>query len=68
MQDDGNLVIYDSTNTATWATGTNQFQNIITSESAPLMMGQALTSPNGIFQAVMQSDGNFVVYQGPRAI
>ena len=68
MQDDGNLVIYDSTNTATWATGTNQFQNIITSESAPLMMGQALTSPSGVFQAVIQSDGNFVVYQGPRAI
>ena len=68
MQDDGNLVIYDSTNTATWATGTNQFQNIITSESAPLMTGQALTSPSGVFQAVIQSDGNFVVYQGPRAI
>ena len=67
MQDDGNLVIYDSTNTATWATGTNQFQNIITSESAPLTMGQALTSPNGVYRAVMQTDGNFVVYHGTHA-
>jgi hypothetical protein len=68
MQDDGNLVVYDSTNTPIWATGTNQFQNIITSESAPLMMGQALTSPNRIYQAVMQTDGNFVVYHGTTAL
>jgi microsomal dipeptidase-like Zn-dependent dipeptidase len=68
MQDDGNLVIYDSTNTATWATGTNQFTNVITSQSATLMMGQALTSPSGVFRAVMQTDGNFVVYQGPRVL
>ena len=68
MQDDGNLVLYDTTNTPIWATGTNQFQNIITSESAPLMMGQALTSPNRIYQAVMQTDGNFVVYHGTTAL
>ena len=68
MQDDGNLIVYDSTNTAIWTTDTNQFQNIITSESAPLMMGQALTSPNRIYQAVMQTDGNFVVYHGTTAL
>lgn len=30
--------------------------------------GQMLTSPNGSYRAVMQGDGNFVVYQGSRAL
>jgi hypothetical protein len=32
-----------------------------------LSAGQALTASNGRFRAVMQSDGNFVVYEGSRA-
>ncbi|MBL8919987.1 MAG: hypothetical protein JNJ54_14070 [Myxococcaceae bacterium] len=34
---------------------------------ATLSAGQALASTNGRFRAVMQSDGNFVVYEGSRA-
>ena len=33
-----------------------------------LVAGQQLTSPSGAYRAVMQADGNFVVYAGARAL
>ncbi|HKE23483.1 MAG TPA: membrane dipeptidase [Bryobacteraceae bacterium] len=36
--------------------------------SAGLAQGQEMDSPNGIFRAIMQTDGNFVIYQQGSAI
>jgi hypothetical protein len=36
--------------------------------SAGLSEGQELVSPSGKFRAAMQTDGNFVIYEGTRAI
>ncbi len=60
-QDDGNLVIYDSSSKAIWAMGTNQFTNILSSNTAFLKPGESLHSPNQRFRAAMQADGNFVI-------
>lgn len=58
VQDDGNVVIYDGS-TALWSTGTVQ-TGLAASDT--LKAGQAVSSPNGRFQLVMQTDGNLVLY------
>ncbi|HEY7390854.1 MAG TPA: hypothetical protein VH640_20225 [Bryobacteraceae bacterium] len=73
MQDDGNLVIYDANHTATWASNTINTVSPISvgdtlSSGAALETDQALASQNGIYQAVVQADGNFVVFHGRKAI
>lgn len=67
MQDDGNLVVYSAGNVAMWSSGTGHTgasQSSLQGNGAinRLGSGQTLISPNGSHRAVMQSDGNFVVY------
>jgi hypothetical protein len=62
MQDDGNLVDYSLlTGKAVWATGGDRTDVLPTSRA--LGTTQTLRSPNGRYQAIMQADGNFVVYR-----
>jgi hypothetical protein len=63
MQNDGNLVVYAGT-TAKWASNTNR--NVGASVNAPrtLNANQRLQSSDGRFEALMQTDGNFVLYMG----
>jgi len=67
MQSDGNLVIYSGSH-AVWASNTNRV--IGTTATAPATLGGnvRLGSPDGRFEAVMQTDGNFVVYFGSTAL
>ncbi|WP_310964130.1 hypothetical protein [Nocardioides terrisoli] len=67
MQDDGNLVVYSAGGVAMWSAGTGHTgasQSSIQSNGAVnrLRSGQSLISRNGAYRAVMQGDGNFVVY------
>ena len=74
MQDDGNLVLYDSANHPYWASGTNKIQgpanevrnatNSVTSGFYSVTIKDKLTSNNGRFHVDTQSDGNLVVYDG----
>jgi hypothetical protein len=68
-QNDGNLVIYDSANRPLWATNTV----VPAQPSAPtkpdqllinqgLIAGQSITSTDGRFRLILQSDGNLVLY------
>lgn len=59
VQDDGNLVLYRG-GTPLWSSLTDRRDRLTGGQS--LAGGQALTSPNGVHRAVMQSDGNLVVY------
>lgn len=66
MQTDGNLVLYSSDGHAVWST--QQFPAAPSYRSAlaarsQLTPGQSLTSRDEFLRAVMQSDGNFVVYE-----
>src|SRR6478736_1697962 len=63
VQDDGNLVLYTSAPKSVWQTGTRYYPSRLDAGSS-LSAGQRLQSPNGVFEAVMQGDGNFVLY-GP---
>jgi len=75
MQNDGNLVYYNGSS-ALWASNTVQqsvqetkFEGGDSLHSGhKLHHHQKLTSQNGRFTAVMQGDGNFVVYDGTRAL
>jgi hypothetical protein len=66
MQDDGNLVVYRATGTPAWASFVNNriaAPDVLTLESGQtLAAGQQLTA--GPSRAIMQADGNFVVYTG----
>jgi len=65
MQNDGNLVIYDGENRPVWATNTNrEFKgHHDTLRVGRLLDGDhELRSRNGKYRAVMQGDGNFVLY------
>jgi hypothetical protein len=66
MQDDGNLVLYSQGNLPLWSIngGKTGFGEDTLPAGASLQPGQALWSQNGQYEAVMQGDGNFVVY-GP---
>lgn len=65
MQDDGNLVLYSVNNIALWSSAggrTGNAQDAVASQWT-LSAGMALVSRNAQYQAVMQGDGNFVVYR-----
>lgn len=73
MQDDGNLVIYDGSSTAQWASSTNIATIIVHSTvynnvgsklfgDGRINTNEALVSLNRRYVAVMQTDGNFVIY------
>jgi len=74
MQNDGNLVLYDGGSQALWASNSNtstseqkpQTKNSL-KEDERLNHGEQLTSTNGKYRALMQNDGNFVLY-GSRAL
>ncbi len=64
MQDDGNLVLYSRGGVPLWASrgGKSAYrQNVLPTEGR-LSAGQALWSLNNQYKAVMQGDGNFVLY------
>src|SRR5579884_2941087 len=66
IQDDGNLVIYTADHRPVWSTMggyTGERSDSIDTGQA-LASGGYLISPSGKYTAVMQADGNFVVYQG----
>jgi cell wall-associated NlpC family hydrolase len=65
MQTDGNLVIY-SGGRPLWSSdgGVTGYVSDLLGTGQTLSAGQALWSSDGAYEAVMQTDGNFVVY-GP---
>ncbi len=63
IQDDGNFVIYTNEPKAVWQSGTKYYPSRIDAPGQ-LSAGQRLQSPNGAYTAIMQGDGNFVLY-GP---
>jgi len=66
LQNDGNLVLYSRGSLPLWSTmgGKTGFAEDTLPSGAILKSGQALWSHNGTYQAILQTDGNFVVY-GP---
>lgn len=63
IQDDGNVVLYTAAPRSVWQTGTRYYPSRLEAGQT-LAAGQRLQSPNGAFEALMQTDGNFVLY-GP---
>lgn len=66
MQTDGNLVLYGS-NGVTWSSGTTfTDQSLITNQKLMsgnvMYSGQWLTTPDGRYRLVLQTDGNLVLY------
>ncbi len=73
LQTDGNLVIYTSDNRAIWNSGTwlsptQLLQSNSTLTTGVIYRGQQLYSPNGKYRAILQNDGNFVLYSPNRAL
>lgn len=73
LQSDGNLVIYNVDNRAIWNSGTSlsktqlmQLNSTLT--TGVIYRGQQLYSPNGKYRAILQPDGNFVLYSPNRAL
>ncbi|SDS85360.1 Surface antigen [Nocardioides scoriae] len=66
MQDDGNLVMYSRGGVPVWSSrdGRGGWAEDTLPAETQLTPGQALWSHDGRFTALMQGDGNFVVY-GP---
>jgi L,D-peptidoglycan transpeptidase YkuD (ErfK/YbiS/YcfS/YnhG family) len=68
LQDDGNLVLYRSNGTAAWFTGWDQGPPLAAAtgdsmqSGQQLGAGQSLTSPNGSYTLLVQTDGNVVTY------
>ncbi|MEX1140719.1 MAG: peptidoglycan DD-metalloendopeptidase family protein, partial [Thermoleophilaceae bacterium] len=70
MQSDGNLVVYSS-GRALWASNTAVVKPSVPSTltaGQQLRAGELIRSASGRFRAVMQGDGNFVVYDGSTAL
>jgi hypothetical protein len=65
MQNDGNLVVYTSTGHAVW--GSNTPADTLFAPQT-LWAGQYIHSLNSQYNADMQTDGNFVVYNGSTPI
>lgn len=61
LQDDGNLVVYQN-GRALWSQGSGILYNQL-HPGAVLRDGGSITSPNRQYSAVMQADGNFVLYR-----
>jgi hypothetical protein len=77
MQDDGNFVLYHGSASgqqqAYWATNTNRAANRVTGRSylrggEELDVGDCLVSSNGLYFAVLQADGRFVLYHTTDAV
>ena len=76
MQDDGNFVLYQwayAQKQPYWATNTNRAANRVTGRSylrggEELDAGDCLVSSNGLYFALMQGDGSFVLYHTTDAI
>ena len=77
MQDDGNFVLYQwacvRQQQPYWATNTNRAANRVTGRSyllggEELDAGDCLVSSNGLYFAVMQANGNFVLYHTTDAV
>lgn len=66
MQDDGNLAVYNVFGRPTWSTVTGPFYLRLTSGQT-LNTGDILNTPNAQFRAIVQSDGNFVLYNAANA-
>ena len=73
LQSDGNLVIYNVDNRAIWNSVTSlsktqlmQLNSTLT--TGVIYRGQQLYSPNGKYRAILQPDGNFVLYSPNRAL
>ena len=75
MQDDGNLVVYRGDGKALWTSGTDGGKNSAKYGTGYLLLDrhtlhsgsklfndEVLKSKNGLYRAMMQSDGNFVLY------
>lgn len=64
MQDDGNLVIYNRGGRPLWSSmfGRTGSSTPALSAGETLRSGQSLWSADGAYEAVVQGDGNFVVY------
>jgi hypothetical protein len=66
MQDDGNLVVYAPSGRAVWASKSERQilgwsdDRLLTGQR--LNPGESLDSENGAYRAVLQNDGNLVVY------
>jgi phosphoribosyl-AMP cyclohydrolase len=67
MQDDGNLVIYSIDNRPIWATNTAQAAEPEVSNEIccdrQIAMGTRITSPNGKYFLIFQTDKNVVLYK-----
>ena len=71
IQDANGNLIWTASGTAPCASGVNgpTVSDAIWSPSGALATNQQLVSPNGLYRAVMQADGNFVIYdQSSKAI
>jgi len=64
--DDGNLVFIDGRGDILWQSGTAQRFSDTLSENQRMNGNEKLISKSGRYSAVMQTDGNFVVYGGTR--
>jgi hypothetical protein len=63
LQSDGNLVVYAPGGRAVWDYGSGHLADADTLTAAQILStGQSLYARDGSYQAVMQPDGNFVVY------
>lgn len=77
MQDDGNLVLYDTSDgSIDWASNTDVPGSMVTMQARGAMVitgpfGRVLWSSRTVVypgaEAVLQTDGNFVIYQGGKA-
>jgi hypothetical protein len=75
MQTDGNLVLYNGYNQPLWSSKGGKGPNpppppppsssSTLSTGGSLQEGNQLVSANGTYRAILQTDGNFVVYYGP---
>ena len=67
VQDDGNLVIYSTDKRALWTSNTAQpAEPVITNQlccDQDLPLGSRLTSPNGLYFVIFQTDRNVVLYR-----
>ena len=52
---------------ARWQTGTEMFRGTVLGEGVTLQPGQFVASPDGLFELVMQDDGNLVLYDAGRS-
>lgn len=64
LQDDRNLVLYDSRTIPYWSSGTHIRLDMLDSvTNNTLNVGDAITSANGLYYLIYQSDGSLVLYR-----